>query len=178
LALMLLHDSRREARVGSAGELVLLEEQDRGLWHRAKIEEGLAILDQAMSLREPGVYQIQAAISGLHAEAQRPEETDWRQIALLYGELYRRQPTPVVALNRAVAIGMAEGLMRGLTLLDALGADGRLDEYHLFHAARADLLRRAGWFDEARTAYARALELTQNEVEQAFLQRRLEEVIG
>jgi RNA polymerase sigma-70 factor (ECF subfamily) len=178
LALMLLHDSRREARVGSAGELVLLEEQERGLWHRAKIEEGLAILDQAMSLREPGVYQIQAAISGLHAEAQRPEETDWRQIALLYGELYRRQPTPVVALNRAVAIGMAEGLMRGLTLLDALGADGRLDEYHLFHAARADLLRRAGWFDEARTAYARALELTQNEVEQAFLQRRLEEVIG
>jgi RNA polymerase sigma-70 factor (ECF subfamily) len=178
LALMLLHDARRAARTSSKGDLILLEEQDRGLWDRAQIAEALALLDKALPLRQPGPYQIQAAIAALHAEAAAPAETDWRQIALLYGELYRRQPTPVVGLNRAVAVAMAEGPMRGLALLDELGESGELDDYYLFHAARADLLRRAGWYEAAAEAYAVALELAQNKVERAYLRGRLAEMEG
>jgi RNA polymerase sigma-70 factor (ECF subfamily) len=176
LALMLLHDARSAARTSPDGDLILLEEQDRNHWDRDQIDAGLALIDKALLMRRPGPYQIQAAIAALHAEAQTPAETDWPQIALLYQELYRRQPTPVVALNRAVAVAMAEGPMRGLALLDELGGSGRLDDYYLFHAARADLLRRAGWYEEAAGAYALALELAQNNVERAYLSRRMEEV--
>lgn len=176
LALMLLHDARRDARIGPGGNLVLLEDQDRALWDREQIDEGVALLDKALSMRRPGPYQIQASIAALHDEAKTPAETDWPQIALLYHELYRRQPTPVVGLNRAAAVAMAEGPVRGLALLDELGESGALDDYYLFHAARADLLRRAGWFKEAADAYAVALELAQNNVEKAFLRGRLEEM--
>jgi RNA polymerase sigma-70 factor (ECF subfamily) len=176
VALMLFHDSRRAARTGPEGELILLEEQDRSLWDQQQIREGVALLEQALHLRRPGPYQLQAAISALHAQAARPAATDWRQIAALYRELATLAPSPVVELNRAVAIAMAYGPARGLALLDRLAADGDLDEYYLFHAARADLLRRANRLDEARVAYRRALSLSQNPVEQGFLQRRLAEV--
>jgi RNA polymerase sigma-70 factor (ECF subfamily) len=176
LALMLLHDSRREARAGPDGNLILLEEQDRASWDHARIAEGLEILDRALRLRRPGPYQIQAAIAALHAQATRPETTDWPQIAALYAELARLSPSPIVQLNRAVAIAMADGPLRGLALLDQLAAKGVLQEYHLFHSTRADLLRRAGRFDEAILAYTRALSLTQNAVEQSFLKRRLAEL--
>jgi RNA polymerase sigma-70 factor, ECF subfamily len=173
LALLLFQNSRREARVGSDGELVLLEEQDRMHWNRAEIDEATRVLDRALKLGRPGSYQLQAAIAALHAEAQRPEETDWTQIALLYGELGRRQPSPVVELNRAVAIAMAAGPERGLELVDRIPG---LDRYHLLHATRADLLRRSGRLEEAAAAYRRALELATNPVERAFLERRLAEV--
>lgn len=176
VALMLFHDSRRAARTGPAGELILLEEQDRTLWDQDQIREGMALLEQALHLRRPGPYQIQAAISALHAQAAQPESTDWRQIAALYRKLAMLAPSPVVELNRAVAIAMAHGPARGLALLVRLEADGDLDEYYLFHAARADLLRRANRPEEARVAYRRALSLSQNPVEQGFLQRRLAEV--
>lgn len=178
LALMLLHDSRRQARTGKNGELILLEEQDRSLWDRQQINKGLKVLDRAFVLRRPGPYQVQAAISALHATATHPDETDWVQIATLYGELARINPSPIIELNRAVAIAMADGPLRGLKLLDELGQTHQLDDYYLFHAARADLLRRAGSLDEASQAYHRALELTQNSVEQAFLKRRLAEIGG
>jgi len=178
LALMLLHDSRRNARIDEAGGLVTLEEQDRSLWDQVEIAEGLGVLERALQMRRPGPYQIQAAISGLHAQATRPDETDWPQIALLYGELVRLNPSPVVELNRAVAVAMADGPLQGLKLLDQLATSHTLDDYYLFHAARADLLRRAGWFDQAVGAYREALALTQNKVEQAFLRRRLAEVRG
>jgi RNA polymerase sigma-70 factor (ECF subfamily) len=174
LALMLLQDSRRDTRVSAAGELVLLEDQDRSRWDRAEIEEGSAVLDRALRLGSAGQYQLQAAIAALHAEAARPEDTDWRQIALLYGRLFDVQPSPVVALNRAVAMAMAEGPERGLEVMEPLARD--LDRYYLFHAARADLLRRIGRRDEAAEAYRRALELTGNAVERRFLRRRLNEV--
>ncbi len=138
LALMLLQDSRRAARTDAAGDLVLLEDQDRSLWNRDRIAEGLRVLDRALSMHNPGPYQLQAAIAALHAQAATPEETDWAQIAALYAELERSTASPVVALNRAVAVAMTEGYERGLALMDDLP----LDEYHLFHAARADLLRR------------------------------------
>jgi RNA polymerase sigma-70 factor (ECF subfamily) len=176
LALMLLHDSRRDARVGPNGELQVLEEQDRSVWDRAQIEEGDAILERALRMGRPGPYQIQAAIAALHAQAARPEDTDWAQIAALYGELARIMPSPVVELNRAVAVAMAEGPVRGLALLEALAEDERLADYYLYHAARADLLRRAGWSEDAADAYQVALELTENEVERAYLRRRIEEV--
>jgi RNA polymerase sigma-70 factor (ECF subfamily) len=176
LALMLLHDARRDARTSPRGDLVLLEDQDRTLWDQSQIAEGLAVVEQALSMRRPGPYQIQAAIAALHAQAKTPAGTDWPQIALLYHELYRRQPTPVVGLNRAAAVAMAEGPVRGLALLDELDQSGALDDYYLFHAARADLLRRAGWFEEAADAYAVALELAQNNVEKTFLRGRLEEM--
>jgi RNA polymerase sigma-70 factor, ECF subfamily len=173
LSLMLLQDSRREARTGPTGELVLLEEQDRSLWDRGRIEEGMHVLDRALSLRRPGQYQLQAAIAALHAQAESAEETDWTQIAALYSELERRTGSPVIALNRAVAVAMAEGPEAGLRLAETI--DG-LEAYHLFHATRADLLRRLERHAEAAVAYRRALELATNPVERAFLERRLEEV--
>ena len=174
LALMLLQHSRRDARTSTDGELVLLEDQDRARWDRAMIDEGLALLERAMALGRPGPYQVQAAIAALHTQAPRPEDTDWPQIAALYGSLLRMSPSPVVALNRAVAVAMADGPQAGLALADRLAVD--LDEYHLFHATRADLLRRADRGSEARIAYRRALELVTNPQERAFLERRLAEV--
>jgi RNA polymerase sigma-70 factor (ECF subfamily) len=173
LALMLLHDSRRHARVGSDGVLVTLEDQDRALWDRDQIEKGLALVDEALRLGRVGPYQLQAAIVALHAEAADATQTDWPQIAALYDELARISPTPVVFLNGAVAIGMSEGAGRGLTLIEELGASATLDRYHLFHAARADMLRRLGRRNAAADAYRRALELTANRAERNFLERRL-----
>ena len=176
LALLLLHDSRRKARVGSEGELVLLEEQDRSLWDQDEIQEGMSFLERGLRLRRPGPYQVQAAISALHAQAKRPEETDWTQIAALYSALLRMTPSPVIELNRAAAVAMADGPLRGLMLLDRPELEKALHDYHLFHAARADLLRRAGRMNEASVAYHQALDLCQNERECAFLRRCLAEV--
>ena len=176
LALLLLHDSRREARVGPAGELVLLEDQDRSRWDRGKIREGSDMLERALRMKRPGPYQVQAAISALHAQAVRAEDTDWPQIAALYTELMKMTPSPVIELNRAVAIAMADGPMRGLKLLDQPILKKELDDYYLFHAARADLLRRLGRMPDARDAYTLALTLCQNERERSFLHRRLAEV--
>jgi RNA polymerase sigma-70 factor (ECF subfamily) len=176
LALMLLHHARRRARTSAAGDLILLEDQDRSLWDQGGIEEGLALLDRAVLMRRPGPYQVQAAISALHAQAARAEDTDWRQIALLYARLAQMTPSPVVELNQAVALAMAEGPEQGLALLDCLRLGDTLDRYHLYHATRADLLRRAGQRDAAAQAYTRALELTQNRIERRFLQRRLREL--
>ena len=169
LALMLLHDARRAARIDAAGVLVLLDDQDRSLWDDAQIEEGRAVLDRALPLRRPGPYQLQAAIASLHLEP----ETDWPQIAALYGRLASLAPSPVVELNRAVAVAMAQGPERGLELID--GIDG-LDGYRHLHSARGDLLRRLGRGDEAADAYGRALELAPQSAERAFLERRLAEV--
>jgi RNA polymerase sigma-70 factor, ECF subfamily len=176
LALMLLHDARRHARVDGAGDLILLEDQDRTLWDRAEIEEGLALLDHAVQMRCPGPYQIQAAISGLHAQAARAEETDWAQIALLYGSLVRFTPSPVVELNRAVAVAMSSGPECALALIDELRLSESLNDYTFFHTALADLQRRAGRFDLAAASYTRALDLCQNAVERRFIQRRLAEL--
>lgn len=175
LALMLLHDSRRSARV-SGGELVILEDQDRSLWDQAEIAEGSNLLERALAMRTPGPYQIQAAIAALHAQAEHDADTDWAQIAVLYGILYDMTPSPVVELNRAVAVAMSDGIEQGLILLDRLQDSGALNDYYLFHAAQADLLRRTGWLDEARAAYTRALELCQNSAERSFLSRRLDEI--
>jgi RNA polymerase sigma-70 factor (ECF subfamily) len=174
LALMLLQDSRREARLDGGGNLVPLEEQDRSRWDRVEIDEGLAVLDGALARRTPGPYQIQAAIAALHAEAPVPESTDWRQIAALYQELWKLDPTPVVALNAAVARGMAEGYEIGLKLVDALQSD--LREFRFFHAARADLLRRLDRKEDALDAYRRALAMTANAVERRYLERRAAEM--
>jgi RNA polymerase sigma-70 factor (ECF subfamily) len=176
LALMLLTDARRAARVDGAGDVVLLQDQDRSLWDRSEIEAGLLLLEQTLGQRRPGPYQLQAAISALHAQAATAADTDWRQIKALYGELARLTPSPIVELNKAVAIGMAHGPMAGLMALDQQGLDEHLGAYHWFHAARADLLRRAGYFAEAAAAYTRALELCENRAERAFLARRLVEV--
>jgi len=176
LALMLLHDSRREARVGPGGELVLLEDQDRSSWDSGKIQEGLDILEHALHMRQPGPYQVQAAISALHAQAKHAEDTDWPQIAALYNALMRMGPSPIVELNRAVAIAMADGPLQGLVLLDRTNLSKELSDYYLFHAARADLLRRAGRLRDARNAYMQALKLCLNEREQAFLNHRLTQV--
>jgi RNA polymerase sigma-70 factor, ECF subfamily len=172
LALMLLHDSRRAARTDNAGRYVALPDQDRARWDAARIEEGTATLDRALRLRRPGPYQLQAAIAALHATAPSADDTDWAQIAQLYGELARRAPSPVVDVNRAVAVGMACGPRAGLGVLDRLAADRRLAGYQPFHAARADLLRRAGDVAAAATAYDRAIELSDNAVERAELERR------
>jgi RNA polymerase sigma-70 factor, ECF subfamily len=174
LALMLLHDSRREARVSPGGDLVLLEDQDRSRWDWREIEEGVALMDRALRLGRPGPYQVQAAVAALHARAPRAEATDWAEVAALYGELARMQPTPVVELNRAVAAAMAEGPERGLEIMEPLAAD--LDGYHWYHSARADLWRRLGRGEEAAGAYRRALALARNDVERRFLRRRLEEL--
>jgi RNA polymerase sigma-70 factor (ECF subfamily) len=172
LALMLLQGSRRDARTGPDGQLVLLGEQDRSLWHRDEIEEGLGLLRRL----PPGPYALQAAIAAEHARAPTAEATDWARIAALYGLLARAAPSPVVELNRAVAVAMAEGEERGLELMTPL--DDELAGYHLFHSARADLLRRLGRDAEAAEAYARALALARQPTERAFLERRLVEVTG
>lgn len=176
VALMLLHDSRRDARATSEGELVPLEEQDRGLWHGEEIQEGLALLETAWHFGKIGPYQLQAAIAAVHAEAKTAGETDWRQIAALYSELVRLQPSPVVELNRAVAVALGQGLESGLALMDELGLSGELDSYYLYHAARADILRRLGRAKDAAEAYRRALALTANAVERRYLRRRLAEL--
>jgi predicted RNA polymerase sigma factor len=155
------------------GELVLLEDQDRSRWDRREIDEGHRVLERALSLRRPGPYQLQAAITALHAEASTPEETDWAQIAALYAELARSDPSPIVELNRAVAVAMAEGPAHGLSLVDRIPG---LDRYHLLHATRADLLRRLGRTGEAASAYGRALELATHPAERGFLERRLAEL--
>lgn len=178
LALMRLHHARRRARLDAQGQLVTLEEQERSCWERDEIVEGIGILDQALFLRHPGPYQIQAAIAALHAEAPTAAETDWAQIAALYRSLRRDHDTPVVALNHAVAVAMAEGIEQGLQLLDGLEAEGALQNYHLLPAARADLLRRAGRWEEAAVVYRAALALVDNEIERAYLARRLAEVTG
>jgi len=178
LALMLLHDARREARVSDAGELVLLDDQDRSRWDRERIREGAALVERALRMRAPGPYQLQAAIAALHDRAATPDATDWPQIAALYGELDRRTPSPVVALNHAVAVAMAEGVEAGLARIEQIAASGILEDYPYLHAARADLLRRLGRFEDARVAYDRALGLTANAAERRYLRRRLAEVGG
>jgi RNA polymerase sigma-70 factor (ECF subfamily) len=178
LALMLLHDARREARVGPDGDLVLLDDQDRSRWDPARIEEGQALLERAFRMRRVGRYQLEASIAALHDEAATPAATDWPQIAMLYGELANRAPSAVVELNRAVAVAMASGAESGLGLIEDLAASGQLDGYPYLHAARADLLRRLDRPAEAAAAYARARELTANAAEQAFLDRRIAEVAG
>lgn len=176
LALMLLHDSRREARVDADGEIVLLDEQDRSRWDRDEIREGLALVESAFRAGSPGVYALQAAIAALHAQAQHPQATDWKQIAELYDQLLRIHATPVVEMNHAVAVAMAEGPARGLALLDMLDVRGDLRHYHLLHAARADLLRRLERWDDAIVAYQRALTLVTSDAERRFLARRLDDV--
>ena len=169
LALMLLQHARRAARTDGAGDLVLLEDQDRSRWDHVMIDEGLSLLSEAA--RRPGAYRLQAEIAACHARAPRPEDTDWPEIATLYGRLATLQPSPVVELNRAAAVAMADGPETGLRMLAPLQTD--LDRYHLFHSARADLLRRAGRTDDAADAYRRALDLTTNDAERRFLERRL-----
>jgi RNA polymerase sigma-70 factor, ECF subfamily len=173
LALMLLHDARREARTAGDGSLVLLEDQDRARWNQARIDEGLRVLERASRLRATGPYQLQAAIAAVHCRATRQKDTDWRAIAALYDKLAALTPSPVVELNRAVAVAMAEGPARGLELVDALEG---LEHYRLLHSTRADLLRRLERRTEATDAYRRALDLATNEAERAFLERRLREV--
>ena len=170
LALLLLQDSRREARA-AGGELVLLEDQDRSLWDRAQIDEGLELVERALRRGRPGPYQLQAAIAAVHADAARAEETDWDEIGRLYGVLLELQPSPVVALNRAVAIAMASGPEAGLALVERLA--GQLDDYLYFHSARGELLARLGRADEARAAFERALGLAENGAERRFLERKL-----
>jgi RNA polymerase sigma-70 factor (ECF subfamily) len=176
LSLIVLHDARRPARLDSAGELVTLEEQDRSLWDREAIEEACRILDRAMRFRRPGPYQLQAAISAIHATAATAAETDWVEIALLYERLAQMVPTPVVALNRAVAVAMADGPEAGLALVDELEQGGALSDYYLLPATRADLLRRLGRGGQARVAYERALELAPTEAERRYLTRRITEI--
>jgi RNA polymerase sigma-70 factor, ECF subfamily len=173
LALMLLHDARRAGRLDVRGDLVPLEDQDRGTWDRPQIKEGIAILERALRRKSPGVYQVQAAIAACHAEAPDAAQTDWSQIALLYGELARLAPGPIVELNRAVAVAMADGPLAGLDLVHALTQSGQLAGYHLLPATRADLLRRLGRHDEAAHAYREALDLAPAEPQRRYLQRRL-----
>jgi len=175
LALMLLHDSRREARLDESGDIVVLEEQDRSRWDRRQIDEALPLVDEALG-REAGPFALQAAISAVHCRAARAEETDWPQIVRLYDLLERVQPSSIVSLNRAVAVAMVDGPQPALALIDGLAAAGDLDGYHLLHAARADLLRRVGSKVQAAQSYARALALVTNDSERRFLERRLREV--
>ena len=176
LALMLLQESRRSARTSPAGDLVLLADQDRSRWNRDQIEEGKALAERALASRRFGACTIQAAISIVHAEAPDAISTDWARIVGLYDVLVRVEPSPVVELNRAVAVGMRDGPLAGLTLVDGILARGDLAAYHLVHAARADLCRRLGRTSEARTSYERALALTRQELERRFLQRRLKDL--
>lgn len=176
LGLMLLHEARRASRVDPAGELVLLEQQDRSRWDQAMLREGIGLVERALSTRRFGPYTLQAAIAAVHAEAATADATDWRQIAALYGALAALQPTPVVELNRAVAVAMHEGPEAGLVLIDALLEGGKLQDYHLAHAARADLCRRLGRLDAARQAYERALALAPSGPERRYLRKRLAEL--
>ena len=176
LALMLLHHSRRDARVSEAGDLIVLEDQDRSKWHQNEITEALALVRQALISPDAGSFTFQAAIAAEHCRARKPEDTDWRQIVALYDRLERLQPTPIVSLNRAVAVAMADGPEQGLALLDQIVAAGELDDYHLLPATRAELLRRSGLNREAAESYRRALTLVTNDAERRFLQRRLVEV--
>lgn len=175
LALMLLHDARRAARTTPGGATVLLEDQDRALWDRAAIAEGTQILERALRLRRPGTYQVQAAIAAVHGEAASASATDWRQIVALYDTLLELHPSPVVALNRAVAVAMADGPAAGLAELEAINGPEPLDGYRYLHSARGEMLRRLGRADDARAAFRRALELTENAAERRFLQGRLSE---
>lgn len=175
VALMLLHDSRREARLDEAGDLVVLEEQDRSRWNKEQIAEALTLVDEALS-NSPGPFALEAAISAEHCKARRADDTDWPRIVKLYDFLQQLLPSPVVALNRAVAIAMAHGPRAGLVIIDELAASGELDEYHLLHAARADMLRRLGSNTEAAESYELALTLATNDSERRFLERRLREV--
>jgi RNA polymerase sigma-70 factor (ECF subfamily) len=176
LALMLLHDARREARVDGDGDLVPLEEQDRSRWDRVAIDEGVRVLDAAIRRGQPGPYQVQAAIVACHATAATAADTDWIEIAALYGELQRMVPSPVVRLNRAVAVAMADGPAAGLALVDELDASGALAGYYLLSATRADLLRRLGRRADATDAYRAALESASTDSERRYLERRLAEV--
>jgi RNA polymerase sigma-70 factor (ECF subfamily) len=176
LALMLLHDARHEARTSPDGAFVTLEEQDRTLWEQGKIELGATLVERALRMRRPGPYQLQAAIAALHCEASSAGETDWEQIAILYATLFRMTPTPIVALNHAVAVAMAHGYEKGLALMDELGETGKVDGYYLFHAARADLLRRMERNLASAAAYRSALDLVSNDLERAYLSRRLDAV--
>jgi RNA polymerase sigma-70 factor (ECF subfamily) len=175
VALMLLHDARRNARIDEEGDLVILEQQDRSRWDQRQIAEALPLVDEAFRGR-PGTYAVQAAIAALHCRAASTEDTDWSQIVRLYDLLERLQPSPVVSLNRAVAVAMAEGPRPALAIVDALADAGHLDKYHLLHACRADLLRRIGLLAEAAQSYRRALTLVTNESERRFLERRLAEM--
>jgi RNA polymerase sigma-70 factor (ECF subfamily) len=178
LALMLFHDARRETRTGPDGALVLLEDQDRGRWDRTRIDEGHGLLDRAMRMRRAGPYQLQAAIAALHDDAASADETDWPQIAALYRVLGEMSPSPVVELNRAVAVAMADGPAAGLAIVDRIAATGQLDDYPYLHSTRADLLRRLERGSAAADAYRRAISLTANAPERAFLTRRLGELEG
>ncbi|MFN2491551.1 MAG: RNA polymerase sigma factor [Pyrinomonadaceae bacterium] len=175
LALMLLHDSRRDARIDQAGDIIVLEKQDRTRWDQKQIAEALPLVDVALRCH-PGPFALQAGIAAVHCRAARAEDTDWPQIVRLYDLLERLQPSPVVTLNRAVAVAMVDGPESGLALLDAIASSGELHDYHLLHAARADLLRRLGSNSEAAESYTRALKLVTNESERRFLERRLREV--
>jgi RNA polymerase sigma-70 factor, ECF subfamily len=175
VALMLLHDSRRDARSDDAGNLIVLEEQDRSRWNRRQITEALPLVEEALR-RGPGPFAVEAAIAALHCEAARAEDTDWPQIVRLYDVLERLQPSPIVSLNRAVAVAMVEGPRPALALIDELAATGELDSYHLLHATRADLLRRLGMSADAAANYERALALVSNKSERRFLERRLREM--
>ncbi|MGH9561084.1 MAG: DUF6596 domain-containing protein, partial [Terracidiphilus sp.] len=171
----LLHDARRDARIDENGEIVVLEQQDRRAWNHEQIAEALPLAEESMR-GEPGPFAIQAAIAAVHCRAERSGDTDWPQIVRLYEQLESIQPSPIVALNRAVAVAMAEGPRAGLAAIDALTATNELEEYHLLHAARADLWRRCGMNSEAAQSYARAMQLVKNDSEQRYLERRLREV--
>ena len=176
LALMLLQDSRRAARTSTTGDLILLEDQDRTLWNRDQIAEGLKLVERALSSRRIGPYTLQAAIAAVHAQAPHADATDWSQIVILYDVLFQAEPSPIIELNRAAAVAMRDGASAGLVLIDAILARGDLANYHLAHAARADLCRRSGRTAEARASYERALSLTQQEPERRFLERRMSEL--
>lgn len=175
LALTLLHGSRTAARCSSEGDLITLDEQDRTLWDQDAIREGLSLVEAALRKRQPGPYQLQAAIAAVHASAARAQDTDWKQIAALYRELQSHLPSPVISLNCAVAVALGWNIEAGLRMIDGLAAD--LDSYYMFHAARADLLRRIGRLEESAQAYKRAIELTSNEVEQRYLLKRLRDIL-
>ena len=176
LALMLLHDSRRDARMNADGKFVTLEEQDRSRWDREEIDEGLQLVEKALKMGGVGNYQIQAAIAAVHSEASTADQTDWPQVVALYQELMRINSSPVIALNHAAAVAMSEGAESGLALINEANTGNRLENYYLFHASRADLLRRLNRLDEAATSYTRALSLTTNRIEQQYLRERLNEV--